>query len=128
MRENVDLPQLANYTAVTVVMRHWDSGAKNFFVTRDPETNRWQILSWDLDDILNAAADPKGDFIFPNTDRNRFYRSLWELPEFRVMHFRRLRELYDLFYDGNRILNRFDALTAPYANDIALDAAAWHRP
>ena len=29
------------------------------------------------------------------------------------MHFRRLRELYDLFYDGNRILNRFDALTRP---------------
>ena len=125
MRANVDLPQLANYTALTVVMRHWDSGAKNFYVTRDRETNRWQILSWDLDDILNNAADPKGDFIFPNTDRNRFYRSLWELPEFRVMHFRRLRELYDVFYDGNRILDRFDALTVPYANDIARDAAAW---
>lgn len=125
LRANVDLPQLANYTALTVVMRHWDSGAKNFYVVRDPLTRRWQILSWDLDDILNNAADPKGDFVFPNTARNKLYNSLYAIPEFRMMHFRRLRELYDQFYTGDTLINRFDALTTPFASDIAKDTAAW---
>lgn len=125
LRANVDLPQLANYTAVTVLMRHWDSGAKNFYVARNPDTQRWQILSWDMDDIMNAGIDTKGDFIYPSTTRNAMYRSLWELPDFRQMHFRRLRELIDQTYLDESVLARFDALTQPYAADIALDRARW---
>lgn len=127
MRANFDLPQMANYTALQVVMRHWDSGSKNYYLARDPSTKRWQILSWDLDGIFNAGSDTKGDWVFPSIS-DPMWGALWALPGFKEQHFRRVRTLADLFLTGNSLLNRFDALTAPYASDIALDRAAWKSP
>ncbi len=49
-------------------MRHWDSGQKNYYIVANPDTGRWQVLSWDLDGIFNAGSDSKGDFVFPTTD------------------------------------------------------------
>ena len=36
LQDNLDLPQIANYTALTVAMRHWDSGTKNYYFGRSP--------------------------------------------------------------------------------------------
>ena len=125
LHAHLDLPQLANYTAVTVAMRHWDSGSKNYYVVKNPTTGRWQVLSWDLDGIFNAGQDIKGDFVFPSTSTNSLWTSLAQMPDFLAMHYRRTRTLADQFLPGTTLIDRFDALTVAYANDIALDRATW---
>lgn len=128
LREHLDLPQMVNYTAVTVVMRHWDSGGKNYYLARSVQTGRWQVLSWDLDGIFSAGADNKGDFIMPTTTANYLWKSLMADPQILAMHFRRVRELHDRFLVDNQLVDRFDQLTVPYASDIALDVAKWGTP
>jgi hypothetical protein len=127
--DNLDMSEMASYTALTVVMRHWDSGGKNFYLVRDTDgSGRWQILSWDLDGIFNNATDPKGDFVTPDTSFNKLYKSLFVIPAFKAMHFRHLRTLADEFLTGNGLLDQFDAWTAGCASDIALDKAKWGGP
>lgn len=125
MQAHFDLSQVANYTALTVVMRHWDSSSKNYYLARDPDTMRWQILSWDLDGIFNSGRDNKGDLVFPPTESSPLWQSLAALPGFKEQHFRRVRTLSDKFLVGDGLVNRFDQLTVPYASDIALDVAKW---
>ncbi len=124
LREHLDLAQIANFTAHTVVMRHWDSGFKNFYVVANPDTGRWQVLSWDLDGIFNGGRDPKGDFVFPNT-ASPLWSSLYAMDDFRAMHYRRVRTLADQFLVGNALVDRYDELTAAYADDLALDKQVW---
>ncbi len=129
MYDNLDISEMASYTALTVVMRHWDSGGKNFYLVRDTEgSGRWQILSWDLDGIFNGATDPKGDFVIPDTSFNKLYKSLFAIPAFRAMHFRHLRTLSDKFLTGNTLLTQFDTWTTCCGADVALDKAKWGGP
>lgn len=129
MYDNLDMSEMASFTALTVVMRHWDSGGKNFYLVRDTEgSGRWQILSWDLDGIFNNATDPKGDFVTPDTSFNKLYKSLFAIPAFKAMHFRHLRTLSDQFLTGNGLINQFDAWTAGCSSDVALDKAKWGGP
>lgn len=129
MWDNLDMSEMANYTALTVIMRHWDSGGKNFYVVRDTNgSGRWQILSWDLDGILNGGSDTKGDFVIPDTSFNKLYSSLFAIPEFRAMHFRRVRTLADQFLAGNGLVNQFDAWTTCCTADVNLDKAKWGGP
>jgi hypothetical protein len=127
MHRNLDLPEMANVTALIVAMRQWDTVTKNFYVVRDTHgTGRWRILQWDLDDIFNAGADPKGgDFVTPPLRLNKLFLSLFAMPEFAEMHYRRVRTLHDRFLVGNGLVNRFDELTQPYSGDLALDSATW---
>ncbi len=125
LREHLDLPEIANYTAVNVVMRHWDSGSKNYYIVANPDTGRWQVLSWDLDGIFNGGRDNKGDFVFPTTTASTLWASLFDMADFRAMHDRRVRSLADQFLTGTGLVDRFDQLTAPYADDLALDKQAW---
>ena len=128
IREHVDVPQMVNYMAVTVAMRHWDSGGKNYYLAQDPQTGRWQAFSWDLDGIFSAGSDTKGDFVIPDTQRAYLWQGLLEDPQILAMHYRRVRELHDQFLVGNGLVTRFDQLTTPYAADIARDVSAWGTP
>jgi hypothetical protein len=128
MRANFDLTQMANYTALTVAMRHWDSGSKNYDIVKNPQTGRWQILSWDLDGILSAGTDPKGDFVFPSTTGSKLWQSLFDMTDFRAMHYRRVRTLHDRFLATDQLVQRFDQLTAGTDSDINLDKAKWTGP
>lgn len=127
IRNNLDLPEMANVTALIVAMRQWDTVTKNFYVVKDINgTGRWRILQWDLDDILNAGADPKGgDFVTPPLRLNNLFISLFQLPDYQQMHYRRVRTLHDQFLVGDRLLQRFDQLTTCCTADFALDTATW---
>lgn len=127
LRNNLDMPEMANVSALIVSMRQWDTVTKNFFVARDTSgTGRWRLLQWDLDDIFNGGADPKGgDFVTPPLRLNKLFISLFADPDFTAMHYRRVRTLYDTFLAGNGLIDRFDQLTTPYASDFALDSATW---
>lgn len=124
LMEHLDIPQLTDYTALVVVMRQWDSGSKNFFLARSPQSGRWQAFAWDLDGILSGGSDPKGDFVTLSTT-NKLWAFLMSDPQTLAMHYRRVRTLADQFLSGTTLLDRFDALTVPYANDLALDYSVW---
>jgi len=128
MRANFDLSQVANYTALTVAMRHWDSGGKNYNIAKNPDTGRWQIFSWDLDGIFSAGTDTKGDFVFPSTSSSKLWQSLYDLTDFRAMHYRRVRSLHDQFLTTDQLVQRFELLTAGTESDINLDKAKWSGP
>ena len=86
MYDNLDLSQMANYTALTVAMRHWDSGGKNFDLAKENGSGRWQIISWDLDGILSGGTDSKGDFVTPDTSSNAKLQA-WILKGMPVYYF-----------------------------------------
>ena len=126
---NLDVPQIVNYTALTVALRHWDSGGKNFYLYRGTgNTDRWQILHWDLDGIFSGGSDSKGDFVTPDLSFNKLYASIFEIPAIREMHFRRLRTLHDQYLVGNGFVNQFDALTVGKDADRVLNKAKWGGP
>ena len=124
---NINVPEMVEYMATTVELRHWDSGGKNFYVFRDASsTGRWQILSWDLDGIFSGGSDTKGDFITPDiTGGNKLYKSLFEVPEIKDMYFRRLRTLHDQYLAGNNFVTRFDQLTVGKDADRVLNKSKW---
>jgi hypothetical protein len=124
--EHVDVSQMVNFMALTVAMRQWDVGGKNFYLVRDVEGDgRWRLMHWDLDGIFSAGRDGKGDLITPTTSFNKLHASLLALPEVKAMHFRRVRELHDRFLVGNGLLDTFDSWTTCCAGDIALDRQKW---
>ena len=123
---NINVPEMVEYLATTVEIRHWDSGGKNFYVFRDASsTGRWQILSWDLDGIFSGGSDTKGDFITPDITGNKLYKSLFEIPQIKEMYFRRLRTLHDQYLTGTGFQTRFNQLTAGKDADRVLDKNKW---
>ena len=123
---NINVPEMVEYLATTVELRHWDSGGKNFYVFRDASsTGRWQILSWDLDGIFSGGSDTKGDFITPDITGNKLYKSLFEIPQIKEMYFRRLRTLHDQYLTGTGFQTRFNQLTAGKDADRVLDKNKW---
>ncbi len=123
---NLDVPEIVEYMAVTVELRHWDSGGKNFYVARDTNgTGRWRIFHWDLDGIFSGGSDTKGDFVIPDTSFNKLYKSMFEVPDIATMYYRRLRALHDRFLVGNGFVNAFDALTVGKDADRVLDRNKW---
>ena len=121
-------PQIANYTAHTVVTRRWDTGTRNFYMVKNPQTGRWQVLAWDFDNVFNNATDGKGAFLTPLLDRPGLWQTLFKMPDFQAMHYRRVRTLHDRFLVGNGLVDRFDELTVGHESDLALDVAKWGGP
>ena len=128
IRANLALPQIANYTAHTVVTRRWDTGTRNFYMVKNPQTGRWQVLAWDFDNVFNNATDGKGAFLTPLLDRPGLWQTLFKMPDFQAMHYRRVRTLHDRFLVGNGLVDRFDELTVGHESDLALDVAKWGGP
>jgi len=125
MYENLDIPEIVNFMADTVLYRAWDSGGKNFYLVRDINgSGRWRILHWDLDGVLSGGSDPKGDFVVPSTS-NKLYASMLAVPEIAAMHYRRVRTLHDQWLTNNTWLGWYDSWTGCCGNDIKLDNTAW---
>ena len=47
--DNVDVPEMINYMALTSLTRHTDQFYHNYYVARDGSTGRWSQVEWDLD-------------------------------------------------------------------------------
>jgi hypothetical protein len=125
---NVNVPELVNYLAITSLIRHTDSGFHNWFVARDTDgTGRWEMWHWDLDvTFLNVSSDKFGTFLDPS-GANRLNRAIMAYPEWREMYFRRLKTLIDTYYRNGDPESRYDQITAPYRSpDWELENAAWN--
>jgi hypothetical protein len=105
--DHVNLAATANYLAVRAVTSDRDHGHKNYYVYRDSERSReWRPLIWDVDLTFghdwNSGPGYLDDTIYHvnpirhgQTDVNRLYRIMAEVPEFRAIYLRRLRSLMD---------------------------------
>lgn len=125
LEQNVNIPVLVNYMALNTVMRHQDSGWKNWFVARDtPGTGRWELWHWDLNwTFTTPAEDGKGEFITPEGS-NQLLQALLEYPEYRQMYFRRLRTLSDEMLAPGRLEAQWDSFST-YDADWLLDNQRW---
>lgn len=153
--DNVDIPQVINYLAATVLTHDNDHVGKNYYLYRNSNTNlEWQMLPWDKDltfgrnytgeyrylvDEIWADDDPYSHPLFGDSDHrkvtteyNLFIDVLYEDPRIRSMFLRRLRTVMDALlqppdtpYAKLRYEARIDQLYRQMAPDVTLDAARW---
>lgn len=123
---NLNIPEIVNYMAVLTVVRHTDSGWRNWYIVRDTEgTGRWEMWHWDLNlTFRSPAQDGGGAFLTPEKS-NFLLNALLSYPDYRAMYFRRLRTLTDKFLAPGYYESLYDTITAPFGNDVALDVAKW---
>jgi hypothetical protein len=156
--DNVDVPEMINYCAATVIMHDNDQIGKNYYLYRDSDGNKeWKVLPWDkdltfgrnftlqggvLNDTIWAATDPYshpffGDRNHPKVDGpwNRLIDALYREPTIRAMYLRRLRTLMDdlLQPPGTpapslKFEARIDALVNLIGADVVQDRAKWGVP
>lgn len=47
--DNIDLPKVVNYMAAMTILLNQDRCTKNFYLYKDPTTELWSILPWDIE-------------------------------------------------------------------------------
>ena len=96
---NADIPEMINYAAVTAIVQHVDSQTKNFYMSQDAVTGRWEIIPWDLDHTFgnDCCCGVTSTFVTPAEPADQTERAHASArspcPEWRQMYFRRLRTL-----------------------------------
>lgn len=156
--DNVDIPAVINYIAVTNLIHNNDHIAKNYYVYRDSEGDlEWQFLAWDLDltlgrnytlgggvlnDTIWAEYDPYshpdfGDRDHPKNDGpwNRLIDAILQQPETHELYLRRLRSIMDQLLQApgtpraeRWFEQRIDEWVALMTDDVALDVLKWGIP
>lgn len=130
--DNVNVPAAINHMALSALMRHGDQKWHNFYMSLDGETNRWEMLEWDLDlawrseyDAIPGFGDP---FTTPLPIDSIYMDSVWEVPEFRQMYWQRLQTLVDTYLEDDRLIERREELAQSIGEtNGALELQAWNR-
>ena len=125
---NVDVPALVNYMAATSLIRHFDQHGHNFYVYYDKGgSNRWSMLPWDFDQTWKPSSARCGDtpMYDPGCTTNAFTDAMLEVPEFRDMHYRRLRTMIDEMLAEFRYEDYYGDLITLIGNDAGLEHARW---
>ncbi|TWU43605.1 Inner spore coat protein H [Rubripirellula tenax] len=105
--ENVDVAETVNHMALSALMRHDDQRVQNFYMALDPETNVWSIIEWDVDRTWRLTDDETpGTFTTPEPIRHELLDSMWEVPEFRDMYWRRIQTLVDKYLGNDQLIQR----------------------
>lgn len=47
--DNIDLPKVVNYMAAMTILLNQDRCTKNFYLYKDPTTEQWSVLPWDVE-------------------------------------------------------------------------------
>ncbi len=126
LSDNVDLDSFYSFQAVTEFIHNWDIGfGKNYLYYHNPDTNKWQIIPWDLDLTWYVNYQPNNGDITP------FTSAILSKPNLQIEYRNRVRELEDLLFTPEEIGKLADA----YANlvnppgtgptMVQADAAMW---
>jgi hypothetical protein len=115
-RDNVNLQSYFSYQAIVQGIHHYDiADGKNYFYYHNPETNKWEVLPWDLDltwsdNMYRAGVDGGGDPL-----RNRVIgapRSAPTFPALNLEYQNRLREIRDLLFNADQTGAIIDEMAA----------------
>ena len=105
--ERIDIPNLVNHMALSALMRHDDQRTQNFYMALDPETQLWSIVEWDLDRTWRELFDETtGPFTTPAPIGQELMDSIWEIPEFQDMYWRRMQTLVDTYLGNDDLITR----------------------
>jgi len=112
---NLDLDQYRDFWAIETLAGHWDGydgNANNYYVYRDPASQRFQFIPWGTDGAF-AESSP---FDSLNTTRTVFARGrianrLYQLPEERERFRARLGELLEVVWDEAELVSELERLS-----------------
>ncbi|MGI9609614.1 MAG: CotH kinase family protein, partial [Acidimicrobiia bacterium] len=96
--QNIDIPSVINYSALTALLRHGDSARKNWYAHLDGDTEQWSQMLWDLDQTwlwYSTGPCPDDDLTIPTCLGNPFLNSILEVPELEELYWRRIQTLVD---------------------------------
>lgn len=125
---NVDVASVINHMAISSLIRHDDQRGQNFYLKLDGETQTWSIVEWDVDRTWVVNEDVIDPFTTPEIIDNPLYNSIWEVPEFRDMYWRRMQTIVDTWLADDRVINRHEELLQQIgATNSALEFAKWNR-
>ena len=128
--DNVDIPNVINHMALSTLMRHDDQKVQNFYMLRDAETELWSIVEWDLDRLWVVPEDnDPGPFTTPEPIDAELLNSIFEVPEFQDMYWRRMQTLVDTYLtDTTPLTDRFEELRLEIgATNSTLEFEKWGR-
>ncbi len=124
--DELDIPNVVNFLAVSFLIGHYDTWDQNFYMHDDTEdTELWQVYPWDLSDTFGVGACDANGFDF-GCIGNPLWDSILEVPELEQMVYRRVRTLMD----GPMSKAEIDGLIADYhptvsPAEMALDVEQW---
>ena len=137
--DNVNLPALVNAMAGQSVLRNHDRLTKNYYLYRDPTTDLWERIPWDMDATFstgnaneNFASPLYGDSEHTQAPNQKIYQNflldaILDHKPTRQMYLRRLRTLIDTYltedaiYFSSNIDRRLDLIR----RDAIADKEEW---
>lgn len=130
IRKHFDVPEVANYFAVNMVLSHWDGFFNNYFTYHDAKgTGKWMMFPWDQDSTWGLRGLPSGRVFSdmaltfgmngdtegggggPWRPPGWFSGPLLANPEFRKVFLGRVRHLLENVYT--------EAAFGPFIDDFA---------
>jgi len=94
--DNLDLEDYFSFRAMAMGIHDYDIHAnKNYFYFHNPDTEKWQVINWDLDLCWTTTYNGGGG----NGPLNREVLVENDFPQFVLAYNNRLRELVDLLYN-----------------------------
>ncbi len=94
-RDNFDLESYFSYRTIVEGIHHYDiANGKNYFYYHNPETDKFQVVPWDLD--LTWANNMFG------TGNHDFKTKVAQNPAFNTEYQNRVREIMDLLYNNDQ--------------------------
>lgn len=132
LQANADIPELLNFAAVSALIAHHDSISKNFFLSQESGTGRWEIIPWDLDHTYgNRCCGVLSGYVTPaepGDPSSELMQVLLADPQWRQMYFRHLRSLTDRILAPGALQAVYDARLGPAQPEATLDLATWPHP
>ena len=123
--DNLDLNEYYSYRAIVEGIHQYDIGSgKNYFYYHNPDTNKWEVIPWDLD--LTWANNMYGDGNEPFKSRVLASSQTTFNQDYR----NRMREIRDLLYNPEQTGMLIDEMasfiyTAGQLSYVDADCAMW---
>ncbi len=130
VEEYLDVDQFLNFLAVNALLSNLDSflgGSQNYYAYLEPDSNRIQMIPWDMDHSLGA-------FLLLGTPEDRRNLSiehpqigedhtiiarLLNIPDYHDRYKERVRELMETSFSEEKLLTRIDEMAAFMRPEIA---------
>lgn len=94
-RDHFDLESYFSYRTIVEGIHHYDiAGGKNYYYYHNPETDRFQVVPWDLDLTWANNMYGSGDHDFKS--------KVAENPAFNIDFQNRVREIKDLLFNDDQ--------------------------
>lgn len=120
LAEVLDLEAFRDFWALETLLGHWDgysNSANNYYLYKNPETERFVFLPWDTDQAFVGAIPWRPPYEITVYYAGRVAGQLYANEEQRGLFRKRLGELNDNLWDGEDLVARAEAMAAGLPSD-----------